>query len=516
MNNGGRGSDIFVAYAAAGATNFVARYSRNNRFRYDWINSTTGNRTGHIRDYWATEHDLPKKDTSQDVTLTGFDFSSNLHTYQFVRPLKTGDANDVDIISTSRTCTPRHFNFSSVDSVSYSALRLDLIWSTNQDRRPIDIDGLMFPKHRLRGAIPILWNHKSKCSSSPPSEGVGANDTKSWTNGQGTWRVRWEIDYDSDEIEIEMSAKTTGWVAIGMTDTPHMPNSDVVVGWMETSGEKRIIDGWAGAVRVMPRPDTEVGGDDDVRLISMEQAKDNSSNTWTIVKWRRKLFTPDVHDMDIENRDIYVLWAYGSQPGTGSSFGVHYDRGIVQMNMAANTMNESVRADGRSRHTRGRTSHGIMMLVAWAGLITPGNFVARYIKPLTTRWFPIHIGLQISGIVLATVAWIIMSSDLGFQNDHFFSLHGIVGLLLMLASCTNPNFPMMCVLTTDFQIFKLFSDSCPIFSSMRTAARHRGCPTSSTGTWGAHCKSSLPQTSSWECGATGSYSTTLATTRIWN
>jgi hypothetical protein len=184
----------------------------------------------------------------------------------------------------------------------------------------------------------------------------------------------------------------------------------------------------------MPRPDTEVGGDDDVRLISMSQIKDNSSSTWTVVRWRRKLFTPDVHDMDIENREIYVLWAYGRMPGQGTEFDVHYDRGIVQMNMASNTLNEDVRADGRSRHTPRRTAHGIMMVVAWAGLITPGNFISRYIRPLTGRWFPAHIGLQLMGVTLATVAWILMSADLGFRNDHFFSVHGVLGLILMLAS----------------------------------------------------------------------------------
>lgn len=114
MHNNYKGSDIYVAYPLLSAArvayshanlSFYLNGNLSTLHSYNWANATSTNRTPQVHDYWTTEHDLPKKDTSQDITLVNFDTKNGLSTYEIVRKLVTGDASDTDISPTARTRT---------------------------------------------------------------------------------------------------------------------------------------------------------------------------------------------------------------------------------------------------------------------------------------------------------------------------------------------------------------------------------------------------------------------------
>ena len=47
----------------------------------------------------------------------------------------------------------------------------------------------------------------------------------------------WNIDRQSKQIEFGVNVSTTGWVGFGLSHNGQMPGSDVVIGWVDNTGE---------------------------------------------------------------------------------------------------------------------------------------------------------------------------------------------------------------------------------------------------------------------------------------
>ena len=132
------------------------------------------------------------------------------------------------------------------------------------------------------------------------------NSTKSFSGGN--YELYWELISDTS-ISFGITAKTTGWVAIGFDPTTQMLDADIVFAWVDGNGSVIIID----AISLVPTgsnhpADTDRSGTDDII------ESDGSENaTHTTVEFSRLLSTGDSNDNDIPiNGELDIIWAYGS------------------------------------------------------------------------------------------------------------------------------------------------------------------------------------------------------------
>ena len=51
------------------------------------------------------------------------------------------------------------------------------------------------------------------------------------------YAVDWSLDRMSKTITFRLTVNSTGWIGFGLSPTGGMKDSDIVVGWVATSGE---------------------------------------------------------------------------------------------------------------------------------------------------------------------------------------------------------------------------------------------------------------------------------------
>ena len=49
--------------------------------------------------------------------------------------------------------------------------------------------------------------------------------------------LHWNVDMENELITFGVNASTTGWVGFGISPTGQMPGSDVVIAWVDSSGQ---------------------------------------------------------------------------------------------------------------------------------------------------------------------------------------------------------------------------------------------------------------------------------------
>jgi len=109
--------------------------------------------------------------------------------------------------------------------------------------------------------------------------------------------------YDDEIIYVEMSANTLGWVGFGISPNGGMKGADMVIGWVDSTGEVFVLD-THGEGNFAPIVDDH----SDVIKVSGSE-KDG----WTFVTFKRKLFTCDSQDIPITENTLKVVWAYGTE-----------------------------------------------------------------------------------------------------------------------------------------------------------------------------------------------------------
>ena len=54
------------------------------------------------------------------------------------------------------------------------------------------------------------------------------------------YTLYWRFDNDAQNISFAVRVRTTGWVGFGLSPNRQMPQSDVVIGWVDGSGNVRF------------------------------------------------------------------------------------------------------------------------------------------------------------------------------------------------------------------------------------------------------------------------------------
>ncbi|MBD3370278.1 DOMON domain-containing protein [Candidatus Fermentibacteria bacterium] len=103
--------------------------------------------------------------------------------------------------------------------------------------------------------------------------------------------LRWTIE--GDTIRFDMTAPTTGWLAVGFGGGPAMAQADMVIGYVGEQGEPRIQDGW-GTGPVSHAGDTELGGSGDLEILRASEEEGITSMSFS-----RLLDTEDEYDFPL-------------------------------------------------------------------------------------------------------------------------------------------------------------------------------------------------------------------------
>ncbi len=51
------------------------------------------------------------------------------------------------------------------------------------------------------------------------------------------YTLHWSFNVEEQNIRFAVNVSTTGWVGLGLSPTGGMPNSDIVIGWVNDQGQ---------------------------------------------------------------------------------------------------------------------------------------------------------------------------------------------------------------------------------------------------------------------------------------
>ena len=117
--------------------------------------------------------------------------------------------------------------------------------------------------------------------------------------------LSWEVSESGDELIFILSAKTTGWVAVGFDPSQIMKDAQFVIGYVN-SGDVEIRDDFGNGL-FSHAPDTALGGTNDIRLISGRE-----EDEWTQIVFALPINSGDDKDVPLTLGEKHkILLAFG-------------------------------------------------------------------------------------------------------------------------------------------------------------------------------------------------------------
>lgn len=117
--------------------------------------------------------------------------------------------------------------------------------------------------------------------------------------------INWEVG--ESEVIFTISAKTTGWISIGLEPTKMMKDADIVIGFVKD--EKVYIEDHFGYKSTRHKADVELGGSDNVKLLSGSEI-----DGVTTLSFSMPLDSKDRYDKVLKKGMEYTLiFAYGNK-----------------------------------------------------------------------------------------------------------------------------------------------------------------------------------------------------------
>ena len=116
---------------------------------------------------------------------------------------------------------------------------------------------------------------------------------------------QWKID--GENIDIILSAPTTGWIAVGFDPSRMMKDADILIGYVKNN-EVFMRDDF-GSGNTKHRADTELGGTDNITVTGGSEADGETSLEFSI-----PLHSWDSYDRVLEEGGEYkLIFAYGNK-----------------------------------------------------------------------------------------------------------------------------------------------------------------------------------------------------------
>jgi hypothetical protein len=386
-----------------------------------WLDSSNN---AVVSDRWSPNKNMPVEDTSNggrnDVanaqgyveTFNGAQWT----TFIFTRPLNSGDNSDIAIVN-----GPMH-----------------LLYAVGQSGS-VNYGANTFQQHSSKGDVVVnffdLNGTVVVSPPPPPSPAAAGNSTggNTYASPDGTFKASWVIN--GPHITFTMSGVTsTGWVGIGWNTKGGMPNTDMVVGWLDSTGAAVALDTWA-TKRDIPTVDTALGGDSYLLNVSGLVEKIDGKK-WMTISFTRPLQITDKYDISIADQQYHMLWAVGPDASVNyaaKTYNQHSTEGEVLVNFfSSNALCEAASAAANPYFK----AHGILMISGWTMMLFVGTYIARYMKPVTNLWFKVHVALQTIGCFAVIAAFVLI---LVFYNGGFtVGWHQMIGLFVVIGTVVQP------------------------------------------------------------------------------
>lgn len=158
-----------------------------------------------------------------------------------------------------------------------------------------------------------------KESSAPIVEAAG-NEVSAGAGWGFSWR------FAGEEIELIVTAPTTGWVAIGFNPSKMMKDAQYILGYVQ-GGQLYLRDDF-GTGNTSHASDDTIGGSQHVRPIG--GTEENGSTTITFAL---PIKAGDAYDIDFPQGELYtVLLAYGANNADNFT-GMHRKRTSMEVKL---------------------------------------------------------------------------------------------------------------------------------------------------------------------------------------
>ena len=134
------------------------------------------------------------------------------------------------------------------------------------------------------------------------------------------WRI------DGEELEVELTGPTTGWIAVGLKPSRMMRDANILIGYV--NGSQVVMEDHFGTTMTAHRADESLGGTTDLEILSGEE-RDGS----TTIRFRIPLDSGDEYDQPLSaGETIRVILAYGPN-GANDTASYHSARGGVDVTL---------------------------------------------------------------------------------------------------------------------------------------------------------------------------------------
>lgn len=139
-----------------------------------------------------------------------------------------------------------------------------------------------------------------------------------------TARVTFKWAVKEGTLFVNLSAPTTGWVAVGFEPTMMMKNADLIIGYV--NGSEVVVEDHFGVRPTAHVPDVEIGGTNDVTVLGGSE-----ENGTTTLRFSIPLDSMDTFDRKLEKGETYkVIVAYGKRDDVAS---YHVKRGSFKIKL---------------------------------------------------------------------------------------------------------------------------------------------------------------------------------------
>lgn len=155
-------------------------------------------------------------------------------------------------------------------------------------------------------------------------------------NAQSAWQtvnsagvtLQYRTTQDGQNLECDLSAQTTGWVAVGFNQTDMMLNANIIIGYV-SNGIAHLRDDF-GDETGAHSSDISLGGTNDVTLLSGDEVTGRTTLRFTI-----PLSTPDIYDRPLAIGSTYpIILGRGSNSADNFS-GSHSGAGYANVSIMA-------------------------------------------------------------------------------------------------------------------------------------------------------------------------------------
>ena len=143
------------------------------------------------------------------------------------------------------------------------------------------------------------------------------------TYANDNYEIRWVND--EQFIYIAIKVKTNGWVSVAVQPGSAMKDADMILAFV-TDGEVSISDQFSTGTYGPHRPDTTLGGTDDIIEFGGKE-----ENGYTIIEFKRALTTGDEYDHPLSPGGNKIIWSYGSSDDIGQK---HTSRGYGEIKIS--------------------------------------------------------------------------------------------------------------------------------------------------------------------------------------